>query len=199
MQIKNIIFDFGGVLVDWNPRHFYKNIFDNELEMEFFLKNICNDEWNQHQDKGRSFAEGIEILVKQFPDYETNIKLYFNNWESMLNGEIVENARILKLLKGKYRLFGLTNWSAETFPVALKKFSFFNEFEAIVVSGQEKMIKPDKEIFYLILNRYKLKAEESVFIDDNFDNIITAKEIGFHSIHLNNNNLEKELIKRNIL
>lgn len=194
MKIKNIVFDFGGVLVDWNPRYLYKSIFKNSEEMEFFLTHICSDEWNLQQDKGRSLSEGTEILQKKFPEYQDKIKLYYDQWEVMLLDQISENVKLLKPLKNNYQLFGLTNWSAETFPIALKRFSFFKEFDGIVVSGTEKMIKPDKAIFNLLLERYKIKATESIFIDDNILNIATAHELGFTTIHIHEKmSLENEL------
>ena len=201
MKIKNIVFDFGGVLVDWNPRYLYKGLFDDDEQMEDFLTNVCTENWNLQQDAGRSLVEATTILQKQFPEQEAMIQRFYDDWEVMLNDQIPENTVLLNQLKKKsYRLFGLTNWSGETFPIALERFKFFNEFEGIVVSGDEKMIKPDKEIYLLLLNRYKLKAEESVFIDDNTGNINAANKLGFHTIHFNDGvNLKNELIRMEIL
>lgn len=200
MGIKNIIFDFGGVLIDWNPRYMYQKVFDNQSEMEYFLTNVCTEDWNLQQDKDRSLAEGTQFLIQKFPNHSNLIKLFYDRWEEMLNGIIEENVKLIAILKSEYKLYGLTNWSAETFPIALKKYSFLQEFDGIVVSGTEKLIKPDPKIFNLLLNRYQLKAQESVFIDDNIKNIIAAKEIGFSTIHIDDNiNLELELIKMKIL
>jgi 2-haloacid dehalogenase len=184
MQIKNIVFDFGGVLVDWNPRYLYKDLFSDPKEMEEFLGTVCTDSWNVQQDAGRSLAEGTKILLDQFPEHDEMIRQFYDGWEVMLRDEIPENTKLLSQFdKQKYRLFGLTNWSGETFPIALDRFEFFKEFEGIVVSGDEKMIKPDEAIFLLLLERYALNAEDSIFIDDNFNNIIAAKTLGFHTIH----------------
>ncbi len=184
MAIKNIVFDFGGVLVDWNPRHFYKNDFSSNEEMEDFLANVCTTEWNIEQDRGRSLAEATSIKIKEFPDKEELIRKYYGQWVNMLNGSIQENVDVLLALKGKYELFGLTNWSAETFPIALEIFPFFDLFEGkIVVSGEEKLIKPDPAIFHVLLDRYNLNAQECMFIDDNYDNIRAAQELGFYTIH----------------
>ena len=201
MNIENIVFDFGGVLLDWNPRYLYEKLFGNKEQMEYFLANVCNDSWNVQQDAGRPLAEATVILQKQFPEYKLMIQRFYDDWEIMLKGEIPENTVLIDQLKNKkYRLFGLTNWSGETFPIALEKYMFLHEFEGIVVSGDEKMIKPDKEIYLLLLNRYKLKAENSIFIDDNINNIKTANEIGFHTIHLNGNlNLENRFRQLGIL
>lgn len=195
-QIKNIIFDFGGVVMDWDPRYFYTGYFRNDEKMEFFLKNIATNEWNTEQDRGRSLAEGTEVLVRQYPEWEREIRAYYDNWTTMLKGDIPQNVAVLrKLGNTEYQLYGLTNWSSETFPYALENYDFFELFGGkIVVSGDEKLIKPDPEIWKVLLNRYHLKAEESVFIDDNAKNIETAKELGFTTIHITQTtNLEKEL------
>lgn len=186
MKIKNIVFDFGGVLVDWNPRHLYKNHFQDTNEMEFFLQNICTEEWNIEQDRGRSLSEATIDLQKKFPEHSASISLFYDQWEVMLKGEIAGTVAILHKLKEKYPLYGLTNWSSETIHIAYERFSFFQEFKGIVVSGTEKLIKPDKRIYQLLLDRYSIKAEESIFIDDNVNNIKAAKELGFYAIHFEN-------------
>ena len=194
--IKNIIFDFGGVLMDWNPRYFFRDYFNDDEKMEFFLKNIAEDEWNAEQDRGRSLKDGTDIQVAKFPEWETEIRAYYDNWTTMLRSDIPENVAVLRQLKhSDYELFGLTNWSAETFPYALANYDFFEIFNGkIVVSGEEKLIKPNPEIWHVLLNRYQIKAEESVFIDDNFKNIEVAKSLGFICIHIKEDtDLEKEL------
>ncbi len=196
--IENIIFDFGGVVMDWNPRYFFKDYFNDDEKMEFFLKNIATDEWNAEQDRGRSLAEGTEILVAKHPEWEKEIRAYYDNWTTMLKSDIPENVAVLRKLENtKYELFGLTNWSAETFPYALEHYDFFKIFEGkIVVSGTEKLIKPNPEIWEVLLERFGIKAEESVFIDDNFKNIEMAKKIGFICIHIKEDtDLEQELKK----
>lgn len=200
MAIKNIIFDFGGVLVDWNPRYLYKNHFEDEAEMEHFLENITTEAWNLEQDRGRSLEEGTQILQKQFPEHREMIQLFYDKWEVMLNGEISGTVALLHRLKKKYKIYGLTNWSAETIPVAFERHSFFKEFDGIVVSGHEKMIKPDKNFYQLLFDRYQIKPEESVFIDDNIKNIHAAREIGLHAIHFENPvALEKKLLSIGVI
>lgn len=182
--------------MDWNPRYFFRDYFNDDEKMEFFLKNIAEDEWNAEQDRGRSLTEGTEIQVAKFPEWEKEIRAYYDNWTAMLKSDIPQNVDVLrKLENSEYELFGLTNWSAETFPYALENYDFFNIFEGkIVVSGDEKLIKPDPEIWHVLLERYQLKAEESVFIDDNINNIEVAKNIGFITVHITDEtNLEKEL------
>ena len=191
-HINTIIFDFGGVLIDWNPRYMYRDEFEESSEMEYFLNEVCTDDWNLQQDKGRSLAEGTRILQDRFPEHALKIQLYYDQWEKMIKGYIPQNVTVLRKLKEKYKLYGLTNWSAETFPIVFKQYSFFQLFDGIVISGEEKLIKPDKKIFELILGRYHLEAKNSLFIDDNMNNIQAAKEIGFSTIHvLEKNRFEK--------
>lgn len=200
MQIQQVIFDFGGVLVDWNPRYLYINEFPNEIAMEEFLATICTEEWNLEQDRGRTLAEGTRLLQEQFPDHQKLIAQFYGNWETMLRNEITANVTMLKRLKEKYPVYGLTNWSAETFPIALRRFDFFEVFDGIVVSGVEKMIKPDKQFFQLLLDRYQLTAANSLFIDDNPKNIQAANEMGFTTIQIKENtNLEEKLKQMAIL
>ncbi|AKH93676.1 HAD family hydrolase [Elizabethkingia anophelis] len=199
MIIKNIIFDFGGVLMDWNPKYLYQNVFNSEEEMDFFLDNIATLKWNAEQDRGRSFQEATEILQNQYPEFSKEIALYYSQWPVMLKGTIEENVSILRNLHGRYQLYGLTNWSAESFPYAYKNYDFFSLFNGIVVSGEEKLIKPDERIYELLLNRYNLNASECLFIDDNYENIRTAQAMDFNTIHLTpHTNLKEELQKFHI-
>jgi 2-haloacid dehalogenase len=200
MAIKNIIFDFGGVLIDWNPRYFYKDVFQDRDEMEYFLNEVWSPQWNMKHDAGFSFSEITNELQQLHPRYKNEIEMYQYNWELMIKGEISENTKLLNPLKSNYRLFGLTNWSAEAFPVIYPKYEFFKVFEGIVVSGQEKIVKPGKEIYQLLLNRYAISANESVFIDDSLKNIQTANELGFSTIHINGiQSLKEQLISLGLI
>lgn len=195
-NIKNIIFDFGGGVMDWNPRYFFRDYFKDDERMEFFLKNIAEDEWNAEQDRGRSLKEGTDFQVAKFPEWEKEIRAYYDNWTTMLKSDIPQNVDVLrKLENSEYELFGLTNWSAETFPYALENYDFFKIFDGkIVVSGTEKLIKPDPKIWEVLLQRYQLKPEESVFIDDNPRNIEVAETLSFNTVHITEEtNLEEEL------
>jgi 2-haloacid dehalogenase len=193
-MINSIIFDFGGVLIDWNPRYMYQDEFEDGLAMEDFLREVCTDDWNLQQDKGRSLDEGTRVLLDRFPEHVTKIKLFYDQWEKMIKGQISPNVDVLRKLKEHYKLFGLTNWSAETFPIVFNRYPFFKLFDGIVISGEEKLIKPDKKIFELLLERYHLKAENALFIDDNIYNIQAANEMGFATIHVRENtDLENEL------
>ena len=183
--IKNIIFDFGGVLINWDPAHLYRKIFSSEEKVNWFLNEICTSEWNEQQDAGRLLSEATQIKVAEFPDYQKEIEAYYGRWEEMLVGPIHENVQILEQFHndGIYRLFGLTNWSGETFPIALGKYEFLQYFEDILVSGDEGLKKPDHRIYQKLVNRNRLVMNESLFLDDNMRNVIAARKVGLHAIH----------------
>jgi len=196
-MIRNVIFDLGGVLIDWNPRYLYERIFETTEEMDYFLQNVCSPEWNDHQDAGRPLDLATEILVKDFPEYESAIKAYYDRWTEMLGGAISSTVTLLKEVKdsGNVRLFALTNWSAETFNETRSIFPFLHWFEGILVSGEEKIKKPDRRIYALLLSRYNLVASETVFIDDNIHNIRAAEEIGFQTIHFENSEQVRSILR----
>lgn len=182
--------------MDWNPEYLFKDVFSDSSELEFFLENICTPDWNEKQDAGRSLAEAIRTLQDRHPGYHDQIRLYYDEWTTMLRGPIEQNVALLKPLKAKYRLFGLTNWSAETFPIAYKLYPLFQEFEGIVISGVERVAKPDERIYTLLLERYGLAAAESLFIDDNLRNVRAAIDLGFHALHLENGMCLKDELER---
>ena len=200
MKIQNIIFDFGGVLIDWNPIYLYGNVFETEEEMKHFLENVCRYEWNVLQDAGRPLSEATTLLQKEHPEFSEQIAYYYGRWEEMLGGTIDENVKLIKPLKKRYKLYGLTNWSAETLPIAMERYSFFKDLDGIVVSGDEKIVKPNPKIYEILLDRYNLEAESSLFIDDNAENIETAKKIGFKTVHFTDEvNLEQLLKSEKVL
>ena len=182
-EINTFVFDLGGVLIDWNPDYVYCDFFDNRDDMQWFYDNICTSEWNEQQDAGRSLAEGTEMLVRRFPEHEKLIRVFYDRWEDMLGGPISESVEILRHLKSKYSIYALTNWSTETFPVALDKFDFLHWFDGIVVSGEEKTRKPLPEIYQRLIERFGIKPENSVFVDDKEYNLPPAKRLGFKTIH----------------
>ncbi|MES2646058.1 MAG: HAD family phosphatase [Bacteroidota bacterium] len=186
MAIDTIVFDFGGVLVDWNPRHLFRKVFSDEKEMELFLEEICTDDWNLEQDRGRLLSEATELLVEQYPEKAALIRMYYSRWPEMLNGTIDGTVEILKAVKDHYKVYGLTNWSAETFPIALERYDFFKLLDGIVVSGTEKLIKPGLEIFNLLIERFNINPQKTVFVDDNIKNIEAAKTLQFKTIHFHN-------------
>ena len=198
MKINNIIFDLGGVLIDWNPDYVFLNEFQgNKEKMKEFYNKVCTFDWNENQDAGYPLKKATEDRIKLFPEYENLIQMYYGRWEEMLGGAIEDSVSILKKIVNNpnYRVIALTNWSAETFPIALKRYDFLHWFEGIVVSGTEKTRKPFKKIYYLTLERYNLKAANSLFIDDNERNIIAAKEIGINTIKFNNSSQLKNDLK----
>ena len=188
-KIKNIIFDLGGVLVDWNPEYVYLDVFKGDRKkMKWFFDEVCTFNWNENQDAGYPLAQATEDRIKLFPQYEEWIRVFYGRWEEMLGGPIEGTVKLLKALVANpdYRAVALTNWSAETFPVALKKFEFLHWFEGIVVSGTEKTRKPFADIYQITLDRYALKASDSLFIDDNLRNIEAAQALGIQTTYFKN-------------
>lgn len=183
-KISTVIFDLGGVLIDWNPRYLYRKIFKTEEEVTWFLENICTSEWNDEQDGGRSFEEATKELMEKYPEYREPIAAWYGRWQETIAGPIDGTVEILRKIKDskKFRLYALTNWSAETFPWALDNFSFLHWFEGIVVSGVEKCRKPLPEFFHILFDRYNIKPSEAIFIDDNLKNIEGAKAVGLNTI-----------------
>ena len=197
LNIKNVIFDLGGVLIDWNPDKVYKDVFNNDSEkMIHFYTKICTQDWNENQDAGYPMAKATEERVVLFPEYEKEVRMFYGRWDDMLGDQIQGTVDILKELSDdpNYKVVALTNWSHETFPKAIAKFSFLQWFEGILVSGEEKTRKPFPEIYELTLSKFNLKAGESLFIDDNIRNIEAARKFGIHSIHFQSpEQLNKEL------
>lgn len=185
MQLDSIIFDLGGVLIDWNPRLVYRQVFDTEAEIDQFFQNICTHDWNEKQDAGRPLAEATEELVALHPEWEKEIRVYYGRWREMLGGAIEDTVEVLRKLKNanSHRLYALTNWSAETFPVALETFDFLHWFDGIVVSGTEKTRKPFPEFYRILTERYSVEPSRAVFIDDVLRNVDGARAAGFHVIH----------------
>lgn len=201
-MINTIIFDLGAVLIDWNPRYMYRTLFNDEAEMEHFLANVTTSDWNEEQDGGRSLYEGTEFLVNKHPEHEEKIRAFYSRWDEMLGEAFHDVVAIFKQLKEKeqYKIYALTNWSAETFPIALQRFDFLNWFDGIVVSGTEKMRKPTPEFYHILLDRYQIKANEALFIDDNYRNIQAAENLGIQCIHFTSaEKLIEELVKGNVL
>ena len=191
------LFDLGGVFFNWDPNHFYKNVFENIEEREFFLAEVCNDQWNVQQDAGRSIAEAELELIPKFPHYEKEIKMYYKNHRKMIRGVFEEAVDILKKLKDKnYDCYVLSNWSAETFAGMTDDYPFLKLFDGLLISGEDKLIKPDHAIYQLARDRFNLNPEETVFIDDKLENIQAAQEMNFKTIHLTDPNIIKKEIKK---
>ena len=183
-KITSVVFDIGGVLIDWNPRHLFRKVFDSEEEMEWFLANVCTYEWNVQQDGGKLFSVATAELQQKFPEYSDKIALYYGRWEEMLDGDIKGTVDIFRRLKSAgMPLYALSNWSHEAFPVAYNRYDFMKDFDGLVVSGYEKLLKPGHAIYRVLIKRYNINPAESVYIDDNKPNADAAAELGFNAIH----------------
>jgi 2-haloacid dehalogenase len=196
-EIKAIIFDLGGVLIDWNPLYVYDdNYFETEEKRNYFFSNICTNDWNEEQDAGRSIVEATLLLLEKFPEWEQPIRDYYGRWTEMLKAPIPETVELLRQLKasGKYKIYALTNWQAELFGIALIRYNFLQWFDGRVVSGEEKTRKPFPEFYHRLLDRYNVKAQEAFFIDDNLRNVKAAEELGIKSVHFQSPKQLKETL-----
>lgn len=201
-KIDTVVFDLGGVLIDWNPRYLYRKLFKTEEEIDWFMNNICTMEWNDQQDAGRSFAEATDELVKKHPDHEVPIRAWYGRYTETIKGPIQPTVDILSQIRDKneHRLYALTNWSAESFPWARQNFEFLSWFEGIVVSGTEKTRKPFPDFYHILFNRYNIDPARAVFIDDNIKNIKGAHDVGLNAIHFTSpQDLKEELKKLGVL
>lgn len=200
--MNTIIFDLGGVLIDWNPDYVYDQIFDDPARKRYFYENICTSAWNEEQDAGRSLQAATDLLLAQHPEWEAEIKAYYGRWREMLGDAIHDTVDIFRELKayGNHRFYALTNWSAETFPIALETFDFLHWFDGIVVSGTEKTRKPFPEFYQILLDRYNVAPDKAVFIDDNHRNVLAARGLGIESIHFTSPaGLREELAKLGVI
>ena len=183
MRPTAVVFDLGGVLVDWDPRHLYRQLFDDPDEMESFLAEVTTAEWNSHQDAGRPWSEAVELLVAEHPQRRELIEAFHRRWPEMLAGEIPGTVDVLADLRAAgVRLIALSNWSAETFPVARERFDFLAWFEGIVISGDVGVNKPDPRIFDHLTEEFGIEPAAAVFIDDSSANVDAAKALGFRAI-----------------
>ncbi len=181
---STVVFDLGNVLVRWNPRLLYEQLIPDARELETFFETVITHDWIRAQDEGRPFSEGTAMLVRQFPHYSAEIRAFWERWEDMVPGAIDGSVAILQELKERRTpLYALTNWSHETFPIARPRFSFFDWFDGIVVSGEVRLVKPDARIYRHLLERYGLAAEDCVFIDDSAANVRGAEAVGITGLH----------------
>ncbi len=182
-RTQAMIFDFGGVLLDWNPHNLYRRFFNETRQIDQFLAEIHFSEWNLQQDKGRPFAEGVAELSARFPQHARLIRAYHELWEELITGPIAGSVEILRALKAAgHPVYGLSNWSAETFPLAYRKYDFFKLLDGYVISGDVRLIKPDPAIFELMIRKIGRPAGECVLIDDSAQNVAAAKELGFETV-----------------
>jgi 2-haloacid dehalogenase len=182
---RAVVFDFGGVLLDWNPRYLYRPLFgDDHAGMEYFLTHICSMTWNLMQDAGRPFAEGVAELSARYPDHRELIAAYHDRWEEMIPGPIHGTVEVVRALHQRgIPLYGLSNFSRETFALTRRRFDFFAAFQGIIISGEVRLIKPDPAIYLRLLHDYQLDAGDCLFIDDLPLNLQTAEHLGLRTLH----------------
>jgi 2-haloacid dehalogenase len=200
-SIRAIVFDFGGVLLDWNPVHLYRHLLQDPAQIDKFLSDVDFSGWNAQQDKGRPFAVAVAELSSRFPQYADLIRAYRERWQQSIAGPIKGSVEILRALKAAgHRIYGLSNWSAETFPLARSRFDFFGELEGYLISGEVGLIKPDPEIFMLFTKKFRFAPAECLLIDDSVQNIAEARRLGFLTIHFQSaDQLRRDLEKIGLL
>ena len=182
-RVTAVVFDLGGVLIDWDPRYLYRTLFADETAMEDFLATVTTPEWNRAQDAGRPWSEAVEELAARHPEKRELIEAYWRRWPETLGGAIEPTVAVLRDLRATdVRLYALSNWSAETFPIARPRYPFLDWFDGIVISGQEGLIKPDARIFEVLLDRYELQPDQTVFVDDHVPNVDAAAVLGIRAL-----------------
>lgn len=179
-----VVFDVGNVLLRWDPRNLYRQIFADEAEMEWFLSDVCTPHWNIEQDRGRDWDEAVALLTKDFPAYESPIRAFHQRWEETVSGTIEVNVELLGRLRGAgIPNYCITNFSGPKFQISQARYPFLAGFDGIIVSGDEQLLKPEPEIYNLLLSRYGLEAGDCVFVDDSKANVEGARAVGMHAIH----------------
>ena len=196
-----VVFDIGGVLLDWNPRYLFRKLFDDEQEMEYFLTHVCSHTWNLMQDAGRPFAEGVAELSARYPHYTDQITAYHERWEETLGEVLDDTLTVMRELQQRtVPLYAITNFNHETFDLCRGRYDFLEAFGGIVVSGDVRLLKPDPAIYLRLLQDYGLRAADCVFIDDSEMNAIGARRVGMHAIHFRSaEQLRGELVQLKLL
>jgi len=200
--VSAVVFDLGGVLIDWDPRYLYRQLFDgDEAGMERFLAEVCTPAWNAEQDAGRPWTEAVELLVQEYPQERGRIEAYHARWEEMLGGAIDETVEVLRELQDRpVRLFALSNWSAETFPIARRRYPFLGWFDGIVISGEVGICKPDERVFRHLITTHTIEPETTVFVDDSNVNVEAARGVGMMAIPFTGGReLREELVQLGVL
>ena len=182
--IDAIVFDIGGVLLDWNPRYLYRRLMDDEEAMERFLSEVCTMDWHEANDLGVPFEVTCARLAAEHPEHAELIWAWGRRTEEMVGGPIEGTVAILRELKesGNVQLFALTNMEATTYPARRERYEFLRWFDGTVVSSSEGVIKPDERIFRVLLERYGLTAATTLMVDDNPRNIVAAKALGMPAV-----------------
>ena len=202
-MVDTIIWDLGGVLIDWKTTYVYdEQYFDSIETRTHFFETVCTNDWNENQDAGYPIAKATAEKIAEFPQWESAIRDFYGRWEDMLRGPIPETVDVFRDLRStqRYKFYALTNWSAETFPIALKRIDFLHWFDGRIVSGEEKTRKPFKEFYQILFDRYQIVPERSLFIDDNLRNVQAAEGLNIPSIHFQDaGQLRGELLGRGLL
>lgn len=184
MSARVVIFDLGGVLIDWDPRYVYRHLMPDEAAMEDFLAGVCNRGWNEMQDAGRSLAEATATLAAEHPECADLIEAYYGRFDEMMRGVFDDTVAIVEDLDRRgVPLYALSNFSAETFPLARRRFSVLGRFRDIVLSGEERLMKPDPRFYRLLLDRHAIHPQEAVFVDDHPPNVDAARQLGIVALH----------------
>jgi len=182
--INSVIFDLGNVLIPFNPRWLFRKILPNEASIDYFFEETGFDAWNLEMDAGRSFADGIAAHSQLYPHRHALFEAFFERWHETVGEPIAESVDMLQTLQKKgIHTYALTNFSAETYPLAVARFPFLSDFDGTLVSGHEGMVKPDPAIYELLLQRYSITPAQAVFIDDKLENVEAARRLGLHGIH----------------
>jgi 2-haloacid dehalogenase len=199
--VETVVFDLGGVLIDWDPRHLYRKIFVSEEEVDDFLSTVATLEWHNEQDRGRTLEEATALLISQHPEYGPEIEAYYGRWDEMFGDPIEGSLRVLQDLREQgHPLYAITNWPAETFPRARERWDFLGWFDDIVVSGEERATKPDREIYDVLVKRTGLDPATTVFIDDREPNVRAAGDLGFITVKFEDAaQLRKDLVRLGVL
>ena len=183
-QPRIVVFDIGNVLIEWDPRFLYRKIFAEQEAMEWFLSHVCTSAWNLEQDRGRSFADAVAERIALYPDHEAAIRAFDERWTETVSGPIAQSVDLLRQLRqAGVPDYAITNFSHEKFGIAKERFPFLAEFRGTIVSGEEKLLKPEPAIYRLLLDRYGLEAADCVFIDDSAANVEGARAVGMHALH----------------
>ena len=203
MPVKTIIWDLGGVLIDWQPTYvFDERYFESPAKRDYFFQQVCTSDWNENQDAGYPIALATAEKIAEHPEWESAIRDFYGRWEEMLGGPISDTVEIFRALRatGRYKFYALTNWSAETFPIALDRYDFLHWFDGRVVSGEEKTRKPFADFYQILLDRYEIDPKQALFIDDNLRNVRAAEAMSIPSVHFQDpQQLRKEFGARGIL
>ena len=200
--MNTVVFDLGGVLVDWDPRCLLRKVMPGrEAEMETLLADVLNHAWNLERDRGDSWPEAMARLKEEYPQWSEIFDLYTERWPETLIGSHQDTVAILRELKARGTpLYALSNWSAEMFPHAEAKYDWLELFDGVVVSGRVKLIKPDRDIFDYLLETYELQADDLFFVDDHEPNVVAARGYGIAAHHfVDAAGLRRALVERGLL